>query len=230
MNQTAKTILSIIAIIIVVVGLGLILRHAGHRSETAVSNDSATSTLTANSGSSASTAMTASSATATTTMDQHYTQATLKTNFGDITIAFDPSIAPNTVANFIKLASSGFYDSTKFHRVIAGFMIQGGDPLSKDDSQEARWGTGGPGYQFNDEITADSHNVPGAVAMANSGPNTNGSQFFINVANNAFLDGHYSVFAHVTSGYDVAEKISTVKTDSSDRPVSPVILESVTLK
>ena len=160
----------------------------------------------------------------------NYTQATIDTNMGSFTISFDPKLAPNTVANFEKLASSGFYDKVKFHRVIAGFMIQGGDPLSKDDGNQAAWGTGGPGYQFPDEITADSKNVVGAVAMANSGPNTNGSQFFVNVADNSYLDGHYSVFGHITSGYDIVEKISKVQTGPNDRPVNPVIIESVTLK
>jgi cyclophilin family peptidyl-prolyl cis-trans isomerase len=155
--------------------------------------------------------------------DKKYMHATLHTNQGDITIEFTPADAPTAVANFTKLAGSGFYDGTKFHRVIAGFMIQGGDPLSKDDSQASRWGTGGPGYQFNDEITANSKNNIGVVAMANSGPNTNGSQFYINVANNNFLDGKYVTFGKVTSGMDVVTKIEKTPTDkSNDRPLSPM--------
>ncbi|MBC7836808.1 peptidylprolyl isomerase, partial [Acetobacteraceae bacterium] len=102
-------------------------------------------------------------------------QATLHTNKGDITIEFNEAAAPNTVANFVKLAQAGFYNNTKFHRVIAGFMIQGGDPLSKDDSIVSRWGTGGPGYSFADEIGANNRNDVGTIAMANAGPNTNGS-------------------------------------------------------
>jgi len=156
------------------------------------------------------------------------TKAILHTNMGDITFTFLPQ-APKTAANFIKLAQEGYYDSTKFHRVIKGFMDQGGDPLTKDDSQEARWGTGGPGYQFNDENAA-AHNGVGVVSMANSGPNTNGSQFFINVADNGFLDGKYSVFATVTAGLDVAMAINNVPTDSSDRPLTPVVLRSITLQ
>src|SRR3989344_6237773 len=104
--------------------------------------------------------------------------ATLQTNKGDITIEFFTEQAPNTVANFTKLSTEGFYDGIKFHRVIKGFMIQGGDPLTKDDSQMAMWGTGGPGYQFADEINQIKLER-GVIAMANSGPNTNGSQFFI---------------------------------------------------
>jgi cyclophilin family peptidyl-prolyl cis-trans isomerase len=168
--------------------------------------------------------------TPTQTNTKKIMSATLHTNFGDITIEFLPDQAPNTVANFIKLASSGFYDSTKFHRVIKGFMDQGGDPLTKDDSQMARWGTGGPGYTFNDEISATNSNVADAVAMANSGPNTNGSQFFINAVDNHSLDKNYTVFARVTAGMDVVTAINNVAVDSSDRPLSPVVLENITLQ
>ena len=155
--------------------------------------------------------------------------ATLHTNLGDITIEFFDSAAPNTVANFIKLAQSGLYDGTKFHRVIKGFMNQGGDPLTKDDSKQAQWGTGGPGYKFADE-NAGAHNGVGVLSMANSGPDTNGSQFFINAADNAFLDGKYSVFGKVTAGMSVVTAINNTPTDGSDRPLTPVVLKSVTLK
>lgn len=155
--------------------------------------------------------------------------AILHTNKGDITIAFNPN-TPNTTANFIKLAKSGFYDGTKFHRVIKGFMNQGGDPLSKDDKMMARWGTGGPGYQFADEIGAENHNVAGTIAMANAGPNTNGSQFFINVADNSFLDTKHTVFAAVTAGAEAVMAINEVKTGEADRPVDPVIITSIELK
>jgi len=157
-------------------------------------------------------------------------QATLHTSLGDITIEFYPQQAPNTVANFIKLASSGFYDGTKFHRVIKGFMDQGGDPLTKEDSQMARWGTGGPGYQFNDEITPTNSNVAGSIAMANSGPNTQGSQFFINAVDNHSLDSGYTVFGKVVAGMSVVTAINNTPTDSSDRPLTPVVVTSVTLK
>lgn len=160
-------------------------------------------------------------------------QATFHTNKGDITLELFASKAPNTVSNFVKLASEGFYDGVKFHRVIKGFMIQGGDPLTKDDSAADRWGTGGPGYTFNDELGAEypaNKNDVGTIAMANAGPNTNGSQFFINVNPNNFLDGKHVVFGKVTSGMDVVTAIENVKTDGNDRPVSPVIINSVTLK
>jgi peptidyl-prolyl cis-trans isomerase B (cyclophilin B) len=157
-------------------------------------------------------------------------QATLHTSMGDITIEFFPKQAPNTVANFIKLANANFYDGTKFHRVIKGFMDQGGDPLTKDDSKVAMWGTGGPGYKFNDEITAGNSNVAGSIAMANSGPNTAGSQFFINAVDNHNLDSGYTVFGKVTAGMDVVTAINNVPTSAGDRPVTPVVLKSITLK
>jgi len=167
----------------------------------------------------------------TTTSDNQakIMQATLHTNQGDITIEFSDA-TPNTVANFVKLAGAGFYDGTKFHRVIKGFMIQGGDPLSKDDSMSARWGTGGPGYQFADEITGGNSNVIGTISMANSGPNTNGSQFFINTANNNFLDTKHTVFGRVVAGMDVVTKIENTAVGQADRPVSPMIINSIDLK
>ncbi len=155
--------------------------------------------------------------------------ATLHTNKGDITLEFS-NATPKTVANFTKLAKEGFYDGVKFHRVIKGFMIQGGDPLTKDDSQMARWGTGGPGYTFEDEITPGNNNVAGTVAMANAGPNTNGSQFFINTANNNFLDTKHTVFARVIAGVEVVQAIEAVKTTTGDRPLEPVIIKNITLK
>lgn len=163
------------------------------------------------------------------TEEKKIMNATLHTNKGDITIEFNPN-TPNTVENFIKLAKEGFYDGTKFHRVIKGFMNQGGDPLSKDDTMTARWGTGGPGYQFADEIGADNNNAPGTIAMANSGPDTNGSQFFINAADNSFLNTKHTVFGMVTAGADVVMAINNVAVDENDRPVEPVIINSITLK
>lgn len=163
------------------------------------------------------------------TNTKKYMNATLHTNLGDITIEFSGDV-PNTVANFTKLAESGFYNGTKFHRVIKGFMIQGGDPLTKDDTMQARWGTGGPGYQFADEIHAGNANTAGTIAMANAGPNTNGSQFFINVANNNFLDTKHTVFGKVTNGMEVVEKIQNTQTGASDRPVTPIVIESVSLQ
>ncbi len=158
------------------------------------------------------------------------TKATFKTNKGSFTIEFFSSKAPKTVENFVKLASEGFYNGTRFHRIIEGFMNQGGDPLTKDDTMQARWGTGGPGYKFDDEITPTNKNIIGTISMANAGPNTNGSQFFINVANNNFLDTKHTVFGKVISGLDVVLDMNKVATDASDRPLEPVIIENITLE
>ena len=153
--------------------------------------------------------------------------AIMQTNFGEIEIELFSSDAPKTVENFTKLAKDGFYDGTKFHRVIKGFMIQGGDPLTKDDSLKNRWGTGGPGYAFADEIHSNNHNVAGTIAMANAGPDTNGSQFFINTNDNNFLDTKHTVFGKIIEGMDVVRSIENVATEGPDRPVEDVIIESI---
>ncbi|HVM73630.1 MAG TPA: peptidylprolyl isomerase [Candidatus Paceibacterota bacterium] len=155
------------------------------------------------------------------------TTAVLHTNKGDITLEFSLD-APNTVANFIKLGKDGFYDGTKFHRVIKDFMIQGGDPQTKDDALAARWGTGGPGYTFDDELRPANSNDLGTISMANAGPNTNGSQFFINTANNNFLDSKHTVFGRVTDGMEVVELIQEIPVDASDRPTSPIVINRIT--
>lgn len=155
--------------------------------------------------------------------------ATLHTTKGDITLEFN-SATPNTVQNFIKLAQEGFYNGTKFHRVIKGFMVQGGDPLSKDDTQTANWGRGGPGYTFADEIGQGNRNAAGTISMANAGPNTNGSQFFINAADNSFLDTKHTVFGRVVAGLDVVAAIESTPTGANDRPLEPVVITSVSLK
>jgi peptidylprolyl isomerase len=164
------------------------------------------------------------------TTNANVMNATLHTNEGDITIEFLTADAPKTVANFAKLAQEGFYSGTKFHRVIDGFMVQGGDPLTKDDSMQARWGTGGPGYTFADEIHANNKNGIGTISMANAGPNTNGSQFFINVADNNFLDQEHTVFGRVTSGMDVVAKIVKTDTNEMDRPLKAIVIESISVQ
>ena len=153
--------------------------------------------------------------------------ATVTTNKGSFELELFADLAPNTVTNFVNLAEQGFYEGVKFHRVIAGFMIQGGDPLTKDDTKAAFWGTGGPGYQFDDEIHAENQNATGTISMANAGPNTNGSQFFINTADNDFLDTKHTVFGKVVSGMEVIKAIESVETGPGDRPVEPVIIESI---
>jgi cyclophilin family peptidyl-prolyl cis-trans isomerase len=149
------------------------------------------------------------------------TTATITTRFGDIQLELFADDAPKTVENFTKLASDGFYDGLVFHRVIPEFMIQGGCPQGT--------GTGGPGYTFEDEI--NQHRiVRGTLAMANAGPNTNGSQFFIVTADaTPWLDGKHTAFGQVTEGMDTVFAISGVDTDGRDKPVEPVVMESVTV-
>ena len=149
------------------------------------------------------------------------TNATLQTNHGAIDIELYDEDAPKTVENFKTLAQKGFYDGVIFHRVISDFMIQGGDPTGT--------GSGGPGYRFDDEF--NDHKVErGALAMANMGPNTNGSQFFIVTADACpWLDGKHTVFGRVTSGMDVVTAIEQVETGPGDRPREDVRIESVSL-
>lgn len=168
-----------------------------------------------------------------TTMTTANPTATFKTSRGDFTVELYADKAPKTVENFVKLAREGFYDGTKFHRVIKGFMNQGGDPLTKDDTKMNLWGTGGPGYQFSDEFN-DVKLTRGVLAMANSGPNTNGSQFFVVTAEaTPWLDGAHTPFGMVTSGMDVVEAINMVETvepGSIDRPVTPVVVRSIEIQ
>jgi peptidyl-prolyl cis-trans isomerase B (cyclophilin B) len=144
--------------------------------------------------------------------------AIIKTTEGDMVAEFWPDVAPKTVENFITLAKKGYYDGTCFHRVIKGFMIQGGDPLTKDEAQEARWGTGGPGYQIKAEFNDRPH-VRGVLSMARSqDPDSAGSQFFICHGDPRFLDKQYTAFGKLIKGDDVLEKIATTPTHKPDRP------------
>lgn len=137
------------------------------------------------------------------------TQVTLTTTKGEITFSLFREEAPLTTANFLNLAKSGFYDGIVFHRVIPDFMAQVGDPLTKDASKQALWGTGGPGYSIPDEFHPDlKHDKPGIISMANSGPNTGGSQIFITYEATPWLDGKHAVFGQVTKGMDVLEQIT----------------------
>lgn len=155
--------------------------------------------------------------------------AVIKTSKGDIKVKFYGEDSPATVNNFLNLAKSGFYDGVRFHRVIKDFMIQGGDPLSKDDAMKARWGTGGPGYAFADEFNAHKL-VKGSLAMANSGPNTNGSQFFIVTApETPWLDGRHTNFGEVVEGMDVVTAIENSATEGPDRPVVDIAITGVEL-
>jgi peptidyl-prolyl cis-trans isomerase B (cyclophilin B) len=144
--------------------------------------------------------------------------AIINTTEGTMVVQFWTDAAPNTIANFKKLANSGFYDGTCFHRVIKGFMIQGGDPLTKDPAKEDMWGTGGPGYQVKAEFNDHPH-VRGVLSMARSqDPDSAGSQFFICHGNPSFLDHQYTTFGKLIKGDDVLEKIATTPTHPQDRP------------
>jgi peptidylprolyl isomerase len=154
-------------------------------------------------------------------------EGTIKTNKGDIVIEFFDKETPNTVDNFVKLAKTDFYNGVKFHRIISNFMIQGGDPLTKEEAKKHMWGTGGPGYKFADEITAGNSNGAGTISMANAGPNTNGSQFFINLADNHFLNSKHTAFGRVVKGMEVVSAIGAVPTNYADQPIEPVVIESV---
>jgi peptidyl-prolyl cis-trans isomerase B (cyclophilin B) len=149
--------------------------------------------------------------------------ATIETTKGDIVVDLFAKDAPKTVTNFVFLARDGFYDGLIFHRVIPEFMIQGGDPTGT--------GMGGPGYEFEDEIENNPNNhVPGTLSMANSGPNTNGSQFFITEVATPHLNGHHTVFGHVRSGLDVVKQIARVDRDANDRPNQEVKIKTITIE
>jgi peptidyl-prolyl cis-trans isomerase B (cyclophilin B) len=153
--------------------------------------------------------------------------AVIKTSAGEMVVEFWPDVAPKTVENFKKLARTNFYDGTAFHRVIKGFMIQGGDPLTKDTSKEAAWGTGDPGYKIKAEFNEKSH-TRGVLSMARSqNPDSAGSQFFICHGDPTFLDRQYTTFGKVIKGDDVLEKIGTTKTHPPDRPDVVQRVESI---
>ncbi len=153
--------------------------------------------------------------------------AVIATNLGEMVLEFWPDVAPGHVENFKKLAKNGFYDGTCFHRVIKGFMIQAGDPLTKDAANEARWGTGGPGYQIKAEFN-DRHHDRGVLSMARSqDPDSGGSQFFICHGNPRFLDRQYTAFGKLIKGDDVLEKIATTPTRPGDRPVQRMAIETI---
>jgi len=147
---------------------------------------------------------------------------TIETNHGTIEAELLADKAPKTAGNFIELAKKGFYDGVVFHRVIEGFMIQGGDPTGT--------GRGGPGYQIDDEFGPGlAHTQVGIFSMANAGPNSGGSQFFITLAATPWLDGKHAIFGKVTGGLDVVKAIGKVKTGPGDRPVEDVVMEKVTV-
>ena len=158
-----------------------------------------------------------------TQMDNSNTRVKLETNHGDIVIELYLEQMPITAGNFKKLVEEGFYNGVIFHRIIDGFMLQGGDPTGT--------GTGGPGYSIKDEFTNSKldENNRGTLSMANSGPNTGGSQFFINLVNNNFLDGKHPVFGRVVEGMETVDKIAKVQTAPGDRPLEDVVIVKASL-
>jgi peptidyl-prolyl cis-trans isomerase B (cyclophilin B) len=153
--------------------------------------------------------------------------AVITTSEGTLVLEFYPDLAPNHVANFKKLARSGFYDGTCFHRVIPGFMIQGGDPNTKNEAAKNSWGQGGPGYTIKAEFNA-RHHARGILSMARTpDPDSAGSQFFICHADAGSLDHQYTVFGNLIKGYDVLDKIAATPTEGPDRPVKRVNIESI---
>jgi len=162
-------------------------------------------------------------------MSENKQLVTIETSLGNISLELYADKAPKTVENFVKLAGSNFFDGTKFHRVIKGFMIQGGDPYTKGNDNTV-YGTGGPGYKFADEPN-DLPMAAGMIAMANSGPNTNGSQFFIITASSTpWLVGKHTVFGKVTSGMDIVTKIENTPVNENDLPTTAVIVNKVMVK
>lgn len=259
MYDDSKTTYAIIAILIVVLGgIAYYLRSNSvdevgkakisvitetktvdtkkFNTNTSTSTSTATST-TSTTANTTSTSSTNNTTKATTTMNENITApklvtgAILHTNMGDIEVVFTKDTAKDTVINFASLVANKFYEGIRFHRVIKGFMIQAGDPLSKDPTKRDAWGTGGPGYTIKDELSGKETYPQGTLAMARTpAPNSGGSQFFIVTASPAPLPPDYTVFGHVVKGMDIALKIENVKTGANDVPVEDVIINSVELK
>lgn len=145
----------------------------------------------------------------------------LETNLGSLEVELFEETMPITAGNFRKLVEKGFYNGVVFHRVISGFVIQGGDPTGT--------GMGGPGYTIKDEFTKNNKNERGTLSMANAGPNTGGSQFFINLVNNSFLNDKHPVFGKVTKGMEVVDKIAKVETDREDKPKTNVVIQKAVM-
>jgi len=190
---------------------------------------STTSTATSATEQPGASATTATTEEKKTMADYQNKVAEIHTTAGEIDIRFFPDVAPNHVKNFIDLAQKGFYNGTKFHRVIPGFMVQGGDPNTKS-SDTSTWGTGGSGTLLKAEFNATPHKR-GIVSMARSNdPNSASSQFFIVVKDSNFLDRQYTVFGQVTKGMDVADKIVSAPRNASDRPDKPVAIEKIVIR
>lgn len=230
MNKETASILLIVIIILALFGLGMyyLLRQAPQ-----VPVDSQPGNVSAPLNNTQQTEGQASTTQQQNTTKNMQNLITIKTNLGEIQFETYNADAPKASKNFVDLAGKKYYDGVIFHRVIKGFMIQGGDPLCGAKQDTGRCGTGGPGYQFEDELNPATESYKngykkGVVAMANSGPNTNGSQFFIMHADYP-LPNNYTIFGKVVKGLDVVDKIADVKTGQGDRPVEAVVMQSVTV-
>jgi cyclophilin family peptidyl-prolyl cis-trans isomerase len=229
--DTKYIILSVVIIVAAIFGGYELFGGNGNISQVSLVTTTATTTVPVTAP-----VATSTQSAQTTSMQNGAHKVTIKTNYGTIVFETYDADAPNTVQNFITLADKGFYNGLIFHRVISGFMIQGGDPNcsgAASNSATGACGTGGPGYQFADELNPATASYQagykaGVVAMANSGPNTNGSQFFIMAADYP-LPNNYTIFGKVISGQDVVSKIDAVKTDSNNKPLTPVVMKSVTV-
>lgn len=224
MDHDTKTTFAVILVLIFILGgLAFFLRKDA---TTSLIGGGSYATTTSNPASTIN--QTQATTTTGVSTPENMTRATITTNKGVIEITFATN-TPVTVENFTKLATSGFYNGTRFHRVIKDFMIQGGDPLSKDLTMKDRWGTGGPGYTFKDEVSPTDSFSKGVIAMANSGPATNGSQFFIVTADagTPWLAGKHTIFGRVTKGMDIVTLIGNVSTDGRDQPLQEVIVQKV---
>lgn len=195
--------------------------------ETAVTSTTETTTTSAAVETTSSAAATAQQETPMSNYENKV--AELHTSAGEIDIRFFPDVAPNHVKNFLDLAAKGYYDGTKFHRIIPGFMIQGGDPNTKTDNTSL-WGTGGSGTNIKAEFNSVPHKR-GIVSMARAGqPDSASSQFFIVVADSNFLDNQYTVFGQVTKGMDVADKIVSAQKGANDRPTNPTAIDKIVIR
>ena len=239
MNRSQR--ISLIATVIVIVlaaGIALAMRYTefGRRFESSDNKESRESTDRYSSEPSAVTPTVPTSntpATQSSTIRNNMHRLTISTSKGDIVFETYDADAPKTVENFVTLATKGFYNGVTFHRVIKGFMIQGGDPNCNPSSTSGPCGAGGPGFTFADELNSATESYQngykrGVVAMANAGPNTNGSQFFI-MHQDYSLPNNYTIFGHVVEGQEVVDAIANVATGPNDKPVGPVTMEKVTV-
>jgi cyclophilin family peptidyl-prolyl cis-trans isomerase len=215
-----KNFVYIAIVVLIVFGVIFVLKTGGDSAKTLSENDSTQNTQKQKEEKSMSRKSYTSAPATLAEAERVGKKAKVTTNQGSFTINLFGDKAPKTVSSFIFLAKEGFYNGLTFHRIIPNFMIQGGDPAGD--------GTGGPGYQFEDEFDQSlTFSKPGLLAMANSGPGTNGSQFFVTVVPTTWLNNKHTIFGEVSEGYEVVEKISKLPTGTNDKPQETVVLEKI---